>query len=190
MNWDLIYSLKIGVAVLGAFLSLPLVEHNRKRKPIRAVAESLMSVLAAVAIVEKFLLHHSVLWCALWGGVIGVAVGYSWDALRAIAPKVSMFMLKLAIKRAIANLIGAKLPDEAFEITNQKSNISQSLPDDFEEENFEKDVLSDEDKEASPLDEKNDRNAIGFLEDDLKPFPPRPIIKRVRKTTKEIKKYD
>lgn len=158
MNWDLIYSLKIGVAVLGAFLSLPLVEHNRKRKPIRAVAESLMSVLAAVAIVEKFLLHHSVLWCALWGGVIGVAVGYSWDAIRAIAPNVSLFMVRLTIKRAVAKAIGVDLPDTAFEKptpNRQPETLNQAEP--------------------HALSEENDLNAIEFLDEVPKLPPPRGV---------------
>lgn len=173
MNWDLIYSLKIGAAVLGALLSLPVVEYNHKRKRIRAVAESLLSVLAAVAIVEKFLLDHSLVWCALWGGVIGVAVGYSWEAVRAIAPNVSLFMVKLTIKKAMAKAIGVDLPNTAFE--NPKQNRQP------EKRNQ---------AETNALSEENDLNAIEFLDEVPKLPPPRGVRHGQFKNVKGMKESE
>lgn len=104
----MMYAAKIIAAILGGFVGLSLILHNKPVTRYRIVTEGLATAIFSAGLVDKFFLHQSVAVCSVFGLIVGFLNGYFLDFLKSIAPKLAEF----SFKKWFARAFGFELPDE------------------------------------------------------------------------------
>lgn len=169
MPHDALYFTKIIATIFGGVVGLARVFHNRKMSKGRWVVEGLTTMIVSVAAMDYFFVNLNVVLCLFWGFIIGYLNGYFLDHLKSIAPKLSPYALRILI----AKIFDLDIPQKILESPNSESELEKN-------DVYQEDVLS----------EYNDRNAIDFLDDELKPFPPRPITQKKHRNMKGTQKHE